>query len=127
MLEREEAERKSVETQLAYSTAAAGDGWLMVTEALQLRVVGEFLPSTLQAEGLAALRAARLVYPEDPAMSTIPCYVRHNRAAPCPLNPPCAAPDVPLFLIEGAALHATSLHRLATPRRPTLLLAGSVS
>ena len=139
MLLREEELRLAPSTQRAYEAAEAGIGrsgagagdWLEVTDALQRRVVREFIWAedkgrvcgsaqqrdynieeskrtvTLSCHGGAReellLRALRSATSWYPALCSIPLYVRHNRARAGELKVGDRLPDAALRLIDGTA------------------------
>lgn len=123
MLAREDALRLADATQRKY--AACGDegaGKLLVTAAVQRRVVREF--GLDAAEGLELLRSATALFPDDRGVVRAAHWLRHNICAPCPLRVGELVPDAPLFAADGGA--RTSARALAArDARPTVLAVGS--
>ena len=114
---------------MSTSVRASSQGSLVVrmTEAdLILReILREFgVKPAQEAKALAQVRASVVGPFANPKLAQIPLYVRFQRARRGDLVAPCAAPDVPLYDLDGKE---TSLLAQASPDRPLLVVAGSWS
>lgn len=124
MLIRENELRRSSEYQQRYqdieSDRMSTSSWLNVTDELQRQVIREFQLDDDMEEALNCLRCATQIYPE---LSSIPLYVRHNRARDGDLKEGEMVPDVPVVQLDNKE---TTLYN-NLKNQPTVLISGSYS
>ena len=105
ILKRENDLRLCDETQRRFKLASVRpDGWLQVVEQLQRQVAAEFGLS--EAVGLAAMRHATQLLPDDPEVIELSLYRKFNRCVDGNLDTGDCAPDaalLPLAAVRGAA------------------------
>jgi len=113
VLRRENELRLSPETLAEFSRCGKGDGRVGVIEALQRRVATEFC---LQEHvGLAAMRCADQLLPDDPEVTEISLYRKYNRCRDGDLHIGDRLPDAALHLTNGEPTTVLALLKEHTP------------
>ncbi|KAI9032477.1 hypothetical protein DFJ74DRAFT_764160 [Hyaloraphidium curvatum] len=113
----EEGQRRFAEAERREDT-----DWMTEADLIQREVLRSLgVRPANEARALAQFRAAVAGPDADPELAKIPVYVRFQRARRGTLHPPCSAPDVALYTLEGTA---TTLLAQQRPGIPLVVLAG---
>jgi len=126
ILTRENELRLHPKTQQLYEQAERGSqtDWMEITETLQRNLLkdeyGFKSPKDLDW-ALKQLRSATTTYPE---LSSIPLYVKYNRARQTSLKVEQIVPNVKLITLGG---EQTNLFDYCSSNRPLVIVSGSYS
>jgi len=83
------------------------NGWLDVTRKMQEKLVSDFgfVGEPTHTIACNMLRRARYIFPENKIFTTVPVYVRQNKANDGTLNIGDDPPDIKLHNLDGSIVH----------------------